>query len=95
MQNFKKSYFNCPNCGEPVPWKAKACPHCGSDENTGWSENTYLDSVDLYDEDDYQETLRREFGIPPRGARRRNILLGFTAAVILILFLLYYIIQLS
>ena len=93
MQNLTEPYFLCPNCGESVPRKAKACPHCGSDENTGWSESTYLDGVDLYGEDDYQETLRREFGITPRGAKRRNILLGFTAAVILILFLLYYILK--
>ncbi len=33
-------YFNCPNCGEEVPIKAKSCPGCGSDEKTGWSEDT-------------------------------------------------------
>ncbi|NJK63905.1 MAG: hypothetical protein HC921_15570 [Synechococcaceae cyanobacterium SM2_3_1] len=30
--------FRCPNCGANVPVKAKACPECGSDEETGWSE---------------------------------------------------------
>ena len=43
--------FPCPHCGEPVPAKALACPHCGSDEQTGWSDDTYLDGVDLPDED--------------------------------------------
>jgi hypothetical protein len=38
---------DCPNCGEPVPAGAAACPHCGADERTGWSEETYLDGVDL------------------------------------------------
>jgi uncharacterized OB-fold protein len=31
-------YFTCPNCGADVPIMAKACPECGSDEDTGWSE---------------------------------------------------------
>ncbi len=30
--------FQCPNCGADVPAKARACPVCGSDEDTGWSE---------------------------------------------------------
>lgn len=38
---------DCPNCGEEVPAGAMACPHCGADARTGWSEETYLDGVDL------------------------------------------------
>jgi zinc-ribbon domain len=30
--------FPCPHCGAEVPTKAKACPECGSDKHTGWSE---------------------------------------------------------
>jgi len=44
--------FVCPNCGADVPAKAKCCPECGSDEQTGWSEDTYLDGVTLPGEDD-------------------------------------------
>ncbi len=40
-------YFNCPNCGAEVPIKAKSCPDCGSDEKTGWSEDTMYDGLDL------------------------------------------------
>lgn len=40
-------YFVCPNCGAEVSPKAKACPECGSDENTGWSEDTMYDALDL------------------------------------------------
>ncbi len=40
-------YFICPNCGAEVPLKALACPECGSDENTGWSEDTMYDELDL------------------------------------------------
>ncbi|MGP1386425.1 MAG: hypothetical protein ACTS2F_22885 [Thainema sp.] len=31
-------YFTCPVCGTDVPLKARACPECGSDKGTGWSE---------------------------------------------------------
>lgn len=30
--------FPCPHCGAKVPTHAKACPECGSDKETGWSE---------------------------------------------------------
>jgi len=40
-------YFACPNCGAEVPSKAKACPECGSDEKTGWSEETLYDGLGL------------------------------------------------
>ncbi len=40
-------YFICPNCGTEVPLKALVCPECGSDENTGWSEDTMYDELDL------------------------------------------------
>jgi hypothetical protein len=48
----KEPDFVCPNCGADVAGGAKSCPECGSDENTGWSEDTYLDGVSLPDEDD-------------------------------------------
>jgi hypothetical protein len=31
-------YFPCPHCGADVPMQAKSCPACGSDKETGWSE---------------------------------------------------------
>jgi len=40
-------YFICPNCGAEVSMKALACPECGSDEDTGWSEDTMYDGMDL------------------------------------------------
>lgn len=42
--------FDCPNCGDPVPPGALACPSCGADEETGWSEDTMYDGLDLPDE---------------------------------------------
>jgi len=53
----------CPNCGTEVPASAKACPECGSDEQTGWSEEARYDNLNLPDERfDYNDFLRHEFG---------------------------------
>jgi uncharacterized protein CbrC (UPF0167 family) len=51
----------CVYCGEQIDAAARACPHCGSDENTGWSEKTYLDGIDFVDEDQYEEIREQEF----------------------------------
>ena len=52
----------CPNCGAQVPRDAKACPECGSDEQTGWSEEASTDALDLPDDGfDYGEFVKREF----------------------------------
>jgi hypothetical protein len=53
----------CPNCGAAVPRAAKACPECGSDEETGWSEEAQASGLDLPDENfDYGKFVEREFG---------------------------------
>ena len=53
----------CPNCGAEVPRNARACPECGSDEQTGWSEETHVDGLDLPEEKfDYEDFVEREFG---------------------------------
>ena len=43
--------FVCPHCGADVSVSAAACPECGSDEQTGWSEDTHYDGLDLPDPD--------------------------------------------
>ena len=53
----------CPNCGAQVPRNAQACPECGSDEQTGWSEDAHIGSLDIPDEDfNYEDYVKREFG---------------------------------
>lgn len=37
----------CPICGEWVEAKAAACRHCGACPETGWSEETLYDGLDL------------------------------------------------
>ena len=46
-------FFSCPNCGADVPTDALACPECGSDAETGWSEDTLYDGVDLPDDESF------------------------------------------
>lgn len=53
----------CPNCGAELPRNAKVCPACGSDEQTGWSEEARVGGLDLPDEEfNYDEFVEREFG---------------------------------
>lgn len=65
----------CPHCGAEVPRNARACPECGSDEKTGWSENAQGQRLGLPDEEfNYDEFVKEEFGserqrpqVRPRG----------------------------
>jgi hypothetical protein len=63
----------CPNCGAKVPPNAKACPECGSDEETGWSDEPQTSGLDLPEENfDYGDFLKKEFGgrsPAPRGIK--------------------------
>ena len=60
----------CPNCGEFVPAGRKSCPHCGSDERSGWNEEAAGDGLDLPDDDfNYREFVREEFGAGGRRTR--------------------------
>ena len=60
----------CPHCGAEVPPKAKACPECGSDETTGWSEAAETGHLGLPDEEfDYEEFVEKEFGQPSGSVR--------------------------
>lgn len=66
---FRSPPERCPVCGDDVPPKAWACPTCGSDYETGWSEQAADDALDLPDTDsgeesdfDYDDFVRNEFG---------------------------------
>lgn len=82
----------CPNCGAEVPHNAKACPECGSDENTGWSEEAYASSLDLPDEDfRYDEFVKKEFGGKSKPAGIGW--LWWTVALLTLLLLLFFYIR--
>lgn len=47
-------------CGEAVPPRARACPHCGADERTGWdADATRYDGLELPDSAFDDETTPR------------------------------------
>ena len=53
----------CPNCGAEVPPGAKVCPECGSDDQTGWSDQARNDALNLPEEHfDHEDFVQREFG---------------------------------
>jgi hypothetical protein len=76
----------CPNCGAEVPRNAKACPECGSDEKTGWSETAYASGLGLPDEEfDYGEFVKEEFGsgqAKPRGITWLWWVIALVAAIL-------------
>jgi hypothetical protein len=73
--------FSCPVCGADVPRKAKACPECGACDKSGWSEDHYLDGVDLPDD---------PAALPARSGSGsgRQRLWQIVAAIVLLAFLL-------
>jgi len=86
------SVFSCPNCGGDVPAKAAACPHCGSDENTGWSEQTYLDGLDL-PEHDFIDTLKDQYGVDLEGGKWKPQMTAVAAILMITLFILFYVLR--
>ena len=69
---------------------ALACPHCGSDESTGWKEACLNEHPDVapFDADDYEDTLRKEFGKPRRQSKPLHWKAILVGVVIIILILL-------
>ena len=80
----------CPNCGAEVPPDAKACPECGSDETTGWSDQARSSGLDLPDEEfNYGDFVKREFGSKspvPRGIHWAWWLVGMALVIALVLY---------
>jgi hypothetical protein len=86
--------FECPVCGEDVPAKAKACPHCGACEKSGWNvEGRGADGLDLPDDDfDYEKFAREEFGSPVK-LQAKQLFWKVTAVVILLFIIAAFIFQ--
>ena len=80
--------FNCPHCGAPVAVGAISCRECGSDAETGWSDEAgdalgADGGYDDGDEFDYDDFVRREF--PDQADRepaRQTIVRWLLAAVV-------------
>jgi len=84
----------CPQCGAEVPPKARACPECGSDEETGWSEEARYQQLGVPTEAfDYDEFVRDEFGEqepPPARPRGISFFWWIIAILVLLAFLSLY-----
>lgn len=74
----------CPNCGAELPPNARACPECGSDEQTGWSERAAYQQLGVPDPDfNYEEFVKEEFGTGPRARPRTRWRWAVVALVLL------------
>jgi hypothetical protein len=74
-----------------VPGNAKACPECGSDENTGWSEPAQASHLGLPDENfDYGEFLKEEFDSGRAKPRGIHWVWWLTALLLVVLFLFFW-----
>jgi hypothetical protein len=76
-----EQYFTCPHCGAQVPSDASACPECGSDSETGWSEAAAYDDLLLYDDEPPSDS--------PSHAAWPQYLLIIVAALVLLAYLAY------
>jgi hypothetical protein len=73
----------CPNCGAEVPCNARACPECGADEQTGWSERATSQRLDLPDDEfDYSGFVEEEFGTKSSGRPRGLAWYWWVAAIL-------------
>lgn len=78
----------CPHCGERIARKAASCKYCGSDDRTGWSEDTYMDGIDLPEEGGYEDGLEEEGFRKPAPAPGR-MAIGLVSAALILIFALW------
>lgn len=78
----------CPHCGEQIKRDAKSCRHCGSDDSTGWSNDTYMDGIDTPEEGDYEDGLEREGFAKPKKTSDK-LVMGAISLVLIAVFLTF------
>lgn len=80
----------CPQCGAILPHNAKACPECGSDEKTGWSNSAHADQLGIpEDEFDYESFVNEEFDSRSPKPRGIHWVWWLTALLLVLAFLLF------
>jgi uncharacterized membrane protein YvbJ len=81
--------FSCPVCGADLKNSAKACYNCGSDDKTGWSEDSYLDGIELpFEDDEYEELRDKEFNNSSKNKLNWVTITGFILIVIFTILIL-------
>ncbi len=80
----------CPHCGEPVPKGSVRCRHCGSDAQTGWSENA---ESSIWEMPDYDEILENELGREKKSNRSKAkaIAVGILAVILSLAFIVGFV----
>ena len=80
-----------------MPPNARACPECGSDEETGWSDRADAQRLGLPDDEfNYDEFVKDEFGANDRRreVRPRGIAwLWWIVAIVLIGLFLWFLLR--
>lgn len=80
-----------------VPERARACPQCGADEQSGWSEDAEAQRLGLPDDKfDYNEFVKEEFGggaSKPRVRPRGISWLWWLVALVLVILMIWPLIQ--
>jgi hypothetical protein len=87
----KEDSFVCPHCGADVPVSAAACRECGSDNETGWSEDAHVWEAGIpagyADADDFDDDEFIERELPDHvetSARRRLMKWGSRVVIVVI-----------
>ena len=77
-----------------MPAKARACPECGADEKTGWSERAAAQRLGLPDDEfDYDEFVEEEFGNRKQPVRPPIGWLWWIVAVGLLIAIAFYLLR--
>ena len=86
-----RSSFPCPVCDGDVPATARACPHCGACEKSGWrEEGRDTDGLDLPDDDfDYKKFTAREFGTPDKPHGKERFWKAFAVGVVVLVIITF------
>ena len=74
-----------------MPPKARACPECGADDQTGWSERAAAQRLGLPDDEfNYDEFVKEEFGDAKRPSRPHVGWFWWVVAVALLIAIAVY-----